>query len=453
MYLCLMKTHTVKGKEKLEDIMKEGKESGLIHISFSEFKLHTECAHRHLVEKHLKLVEQPPSIHLYFGSAVHEAIEHGIEQGFGPERRAKYFRDMFIKDMKDNIPEHPEEEVNQFVEQGENILKILDVEGIIEEYEIISVEEPLYEHIYDRFYFKGFVDLVVKDRKTGRIIIIDWKTSGNSWNMFYKNKDWAFWMQMRFYKYFWCRKNGVELDDVDCKYIVLNRLKDKKKPEGGFEEVSIDVDSIGMTINNSISILSNIVKGLNKNTPIDANLDEIKTNLTSILSKITNKKYKEEKFKSFKKYEDFERGLKEIYAEISNSNSILSEVSESDELDFKKSNLTEVIRNLDKALEVTSKYKKFGEIEEVEIPSTQIQIKEAVNALGRSLKNIYKDKRFRKAKFTLDNKGNVKLDSHGQPVLDESPCKFCPLKGGKHSLCNSNFYQDKLILKENKRIF
>jgi len=453
-----MKTHTIKGKEKLEEIMKKGKEDGLIHISFSEFKLFTECAHRHLVEKHLKLVEQPPSIHLYFGSAVHEAIEHGVEEGFGPERRAKYFRDMFVKDMMNNIPDYDvhakdTDKLEFFIEQGENILKTLDVEDMVEKYEIISVEEPLYESVYDRFYFKGFVDLVVRDRETGRYIIIDWKTSGQKWNMYWKEKDWAFMMQMRFYKYFWCRKNGVELDDVDCKYIVLNRLKDKKKPEGGFEEVSIDVDSIGMTINNSISILSNIVKGLNKNTPIDANLDEIKTNLTSILSKITNKNYKEEKFKSFKKYEDFERGLKEIYAEISNSNSILSEVSESDELDFKKSNLTEVIRNLDKALEVTSKYKKFGEVEEVDIPSSQTQIKQAINALGRSLKSIYKDKRFRKAKFTLNKDGSVKLDSRGQAVLDEKPCKFCPLAGGKHSLCNSNFYQDKLILKENNRVF
>jgi hypothetical protein len=333
MYLCRMKTHTVNGKEKLEEIMKKGKEDGLIHISFSEFKLFTECAHRHLVEKHLKLVEQEPSIHLYFGSAVHEAIEHGVEEGFGPERRAKYFRDMFIKDMINNIPDydaHAKEtdKLEFFIEQGENILKTLDVEGIIEKYEIISVEEPLYESVFDRFYFKGFVDLVVKDRETGRYIIIDWKTSGQKWNMFWKEKDWAFMMQMRFYKYFWCRKNGVELDDVDCRYIVLNRLKDKKKPEGG-----------------------------------------------------------------------------------------------------------------------------FGDVEEVDIPSSQIQIKQAVNALGRSLKSIYKDKRFRKAKFTLNKDGSVKLDSRGQAVLDEKPCRFCPLVGGKHSLCNSNFHQDKLILKENNRVF
>ena len=94
-----------------------------------------------------------------------------------------------------------------------------------------------------------------------------------------------------------------------------------------------------------------------------------------------------------------------------------------------------------------------GEVEEVDIPSSQIQIKQAINALGRSLKSIYKDKRFRKAKFTLNKDGSVKLDSRGQAVLDEKPCKFCPLAGGKHSLCNSNFYQDKLVLKENNRVF
>lgn len=322
-----MKTHTVKGKEKLEEIMRKGKENGLIHISFSEFKLFTECAHRHLVEKHLKLVEQPPSIHLHFGSAIHEAIENGIEQGFGPERRAKYFKDMFTRLMKNDMPDHSQEEVRQFTAQGQNILKILDVEGIIEEYEVISVEEPLYEHVYDRFYFKGFVDLVVKHRKTGRIVIIDWKTSGQMWNMFWKEKDWAFMMQMKFYKYFWCRKNNVNLEDVDCRYIVLNRLKDKKNPEG-----------------------------------------------------------------------------------------------------------------------------EFGTVENVDISSSQSEIKAAMNAMGRTLKSIYKEQRFRKAKFVLDSKGQVKMDKRGFPVIDEKPCRFCPLKGGMHSLCNSNYYQDKSILKENYRL-
>ena len=322
-----MKTHTAKGKKHLEELMKEGKSKGLIHISFSEFKLFTECAHRHLVEKHLRLVEQPPSIHLYFGSAIHEAIEHGVEEGFGPERRAKYFKDMFIKEMMNNIPDHPKEEVEQFTEQGINILSILDVEGLIDDYEIVSVEEPLYEHVYDRFYFKGFVDLVVKNRKSGRIIIIDWKTSGEKWNMFWKEKDWAFMMQMKFYKYFWCRKNNVDLESVDCRYIVLNRLKNKKKPEKG-----------------------------------------------------------------------------------------------------------------------------FGEIEKIEISSSLSEIKDSMNALGRSLKGIYKDQRFRKVKFELDMDGNVKLDKRGQPVLNEKNCRFCPLKGGVHRLCNSNYHQDKQILKENHKL-
>lgn len=327
-----MKTHTVKGKEKLEEIMKKGKEDGLIHISFSEFKLFTECGHRHLLEKHLKLIEQPPSIHLYFGSAIHEAIEHGIEEGFGPERRAKYFRDMFIKEMRNNIPNYNDtakesEKLEYFIEQGENILKVLDVEGLIETHEIISVEEPLYEHIYDRFYFKGFVDLVVRDRSTGRIVIIDWKTSGEMWNMFFKNKDWAFMMQMKLYKYFWCRKNNVDLETVDCKYIILNRLKNKKKPKGG-----------------------------------------------------------------------------------------------------------------------------FGTVEEVEISSSLSEIKNSIHALSRTLKSIYKDQRFRKVKFTLDDEGKVKTDSRGLSVVDDKKCGFCPLKGGMHSLCNSNFYQDKSILKENHRL-
>jgi ATP-dependent helicase/DNAse subunit B len=52
-----------------------------IHISFSEFSLFNQCGHRHLIEKHLKLVEPEFSVHLFFGNAIHSSIEKSLNNG------------------------------------------------------------------------------------------------------------------------------------------------------------------------------------------------------------------------------------------------------------------------------------------------------------------------------------------------------------------------------------
>lgn len=253
-----------KGKEDMLRKMSEGKKKGYKHISFSEFSLFRECGHRHLIEKHLGLETQPPSIHLFFGNAIHESIEKTFEDEYSTEKRVEYFKVTFRKDMIENMKDTQEfNELDAFLEQGENILRTLDIEKFIRDYEIISVEEPLYEHVYGIFYFKGFIDFVVRNRKTKRIVIIDWKTSGEAWNMYWKNQNKTFLMQMKLYKYFWARKNNVDLKTIDTKYIVLNRLKNKKKPELGFGEiVDVPMTSTLGEIRKSLESMSNALRDI-----------------------------------------------------------------------------------------------------------------------------------------------------------------------------------------------
>jgi hypothetical protein len=287
--------------------------SDKIHISFSEFTLFSQCGHRHLLEKHLGIYKQPLSIHLFFGNAIHATIELSLKEELSLEKRINHFKATFTKDMLDNMKDTTDFKNNfqDFLIQGENILKFLDLNKILDEYDLISVEEPLYEQAYSKFYFKGFIDLVLRHKITKRYKILDWKTSGEDWNLKYKLKDESFLGQMRFYKYFWCRKNNVQLSEVDCTYVVLNRLKDKKNP------------------------------------------------------------------KSFP-----------------------------------------------------------GNIQIVDINSTDEEIKSSLKELAKTLKMIHIEKAFPKIKFTLG---------------EREGCKFCPLKGGKHPLCDSTDKQYKKLLAEHKK--
>lgn len=246
-----------------------------IHISFSEFSLFNQCGHKHLVEKHLKLTEQVMTVHLFFGNAIHAALEKSLKDAIGLKRRIDYFKRTFAKDMLDHMKNEPgfEKDLKEFLKQGEDILTILSVEDIFKKYKIVSVEEPLFEHVYGEFYFKGFIDLVVQDRDTGKYVIIDWKTSSQKWSLKKKLSDEIFLAQMRFYKYFWARKNKVALDDVGCEYIVLNRLKNKKKPESGVGEIqNVEINSTKEEIYESLEKLAETIKSIH----IDKKFPKIK---------------------------------------------------------------------------------------------------------------------------------------------------------------------------------
>lgn len=236
-----------------------------IHISFSEFSLFNQCGHRHLIEKHLKLIEPIMTVHLFFGNAIHLALEKSLKDAIGLSRRIDIFKRTFAKDMLDYMKNEPgfDQDFKEYLQQGEELLSLLSIEDIFKKYKIVSVEEPLFEHIYGEFYFKGFVDLVVQDRETGRYVIIDWKTSGQKWSLKKKLDDTVFLCQMRFYKYFWSRKNKISLSQVDCQYIVLNRLKDKGDADSGCGGIQhIDVGSTNDEIFESLKKLADTIESI-----------------------------------------------------------------------------------------------------------------------------------------------------------------------------------------------
>lgn len=239
-----------------------------IKISYSEFSKYSECGHRHLIEKFLKLSTEPPSIHLIFGNSVHLAIESGVKFNLELEKRITLFEETFLKEMMDKMINSPDYAfVKMFLEQGINILKSLKIEKIFEKYELIGVEIPLYEKMFKNYFFKGFIDLVLKYKDSGRYLIIDWKTSGEPWDVSKKKKNEVFMSQMRFYKYFYSTKYSIPIELIDCKYVVLNRLKMKNCPELGFGEIqSVDIFASEEHIKYSLEMISNVVSEIHINS-------------------------------------------------------------------------------------------------------------------------------------------------------------------------------------------
>lgn len=248
--------------EEYEKLKKDN--SGLIHISFSELTQHRECGHKHLIEKYLKLAISPTSIHLIFGNAIHSSIEVGVRDKLNIEGRISHFKEYFIKEMMDKMMGTKDyHSLEDFTKQGENILRLLSTEKILEKYDLVGVEMSLYEKLFENFHFKGFIDLILKDKKTGRILIIDWKTSGEEWDVQKKKKNKVFMAQMRLYKYFYSRKCNVPIDEIDCKYAVLNRLINKKCPELGYGKIQmVEIFSTDEDIMEAVSMVAETLKNI-----------------------------------------------------------------------------------------------------------------------------------------------------------------------------------------------
>ena len=253
-------------KNKLYEELKKTN-SDLIHISFSELNQYRDCGHKHLLEKYLKLVISPTSIHLIFGNSIHSAIEVGIRDGLDVEKRVEHFNHLFRKEMMDKMLGTKDySDLENFSKQGEHILRILSTEKILQKYDLIGVEMSLYENLFNNFHFKGFIDLILKDKKTGRILIIDWKTSGEQWDVQKKKKNKVFMAQMRLYKYFYARKFNVDINEIDCKYIVLNRLKNKKCPELGFGDLQpVEIFSTNDDIMEAVKLVADTLRDIHLN--------------------------------------------------------------------------------------------------------------------------------------------------------------------------------------------
>ena len=70
--------------------------------------------------------------------------------------------------------------------------------------------------------FVGFMDVVLHDKKTGRMKVIDIKSSTMGWNKYMKiNKNKT--NQLLLYKHFMAKQLEISEDKIDVEYLILKR--------------------------------------------------------------------------------------------------------------------------------------------------------------------------------------------------------------------------------------
>jgi len=250
--------------------------TGKGHISFSELKTWIECGWAHKLIHIDKLSDFEDSIYSDFGKAIHTACEgylqtRKMDTASALSEIKTFWEERGYPDV-DNWPEYKSAVpvLQYWLDTAENMLA--SVPSFMEEqypgWEVVAVEERFREPFLDTgFYFKGFIDAIIKVEKKGKTkyYIIDWKTAGNGGWHPQKRRDNNVRMQLVLYKYFWAQKHKIDYKSIQCAFVLLKRNNpDMTKKSSGNRCSILKVSAGPVTIERAVKKVKSMFTLVNR---------------------------------------------------------------------------------------------------------------------------------------------------------------------------------------------
>tara|TARA_R110001592_G_scaffold61537_1_gene187517 strand:+ start:4398 stop:5333 length:936 start_codon:yes stop_codon:yes gene_type:complete len=211
-------------------------------ISYSQFAMYSTCPkHWELAYvKGLRTFSQ--SIHTIFGTAFHETLQNYLtvmfEQSVTKANEIdinKYLADQMHSLYKEAVEKmggthfSTPKELNEFYSDGIAILDWFKKKRgqyfSAKNEELIGIEVPIYHPVNDtndKVMMLGYLDIVVRDKRDGKITIIDIKTSTMGWNK-YQKADKTKTSQLVLYKKYFADQYGFDVEKIDIKYMIMKR--------------------------------------------------------------------------------------------------------------------------------------------------------------------------------------------------------------------------------------
>lgn len=230
----------------MENKQKESKKKR--YVSYSQYVMWAECPRKY---QWLKLQKKyiDTSIHLVFGSAMHEVIQHYLKTMYDiTVKKADainlgamlklQMKEHFLREDK-RLLEHTKDEelplrARDFIKKEEMVEFASDGLEIIQffkkkranyftkrNWELKGIEIKLEEQLYPGIFFVGYIDLVVRNKKTGFTEIYDLKTSKGPWKKKWINDKKL--DQLRIYKYHYHKKFLQPFKNMEATFLVMKR--------------------------------------------------------------------------------------------------------------------------------------------------------------------------------------------------------------------------------------
>ena len=198
----------------------------------------SECPQRWKLNYIDKVTEREPSIHLLFGTAMHEVIQSWLEVMYNDSIKnankmnlEQRLHDKMMTQFgieKKRFGKNPctLEELREFFQDGVDILDFLKkrrAEYFSKRgYKLIGCEVPINVELKKNIKMIGYLDLVILDEMTNTLKIYDIKTSTMGWNKWMK-KDESNTQQLLLYKQFYSKQYNHPIDKIEVEYFIVKR--------------------------------------------------------------------------------------------------------------------------------------------------------------------------------------------------------------------------------------
>lgn len=219
-------------------------------VSYSQYSKWFKCPHSWFLDyiKGLKVFEA--NLNLTYGNAIHETLQLYVKTLY-TEGMIKatildlksFFIDRMIEEATTNKIKFTQDEIEEFIEDGINFIKEFMTAAVRlehfppDKYEFLGVEDELKMPLLNNTEYYGYIDLVLKDKATGRIKIFDFKTSRMAWTTA-QMEDLAKTSQLVLYKALYSKKHNVPVTKIDVEFLILKR---KLYPNSKYRQSRIQV--------------------------------------------------------------------------------------------------------------------------------------------------------------------------------------------------------------------
>jgi len=218
------------------------KKEGDKTISYSQFAMWSTCPHKWKLNYIDRIRFGKPSIHTVFGTSMHETLQWYLQTMYTKSVKDAEKIDLheclqecmtqnYMLEVSNLGGEHfsNAKELKEFYYDGIQIIDYLRKRRSeffpVQETELIGIEIPLYIQAVEshpKVVLNGFLDVVLRNKKTDTIRIIDFKTSTKGWNAAAK-ADKLKASQLVLYKSYFSKQYGYHEDKIDIEYIILKR--------------------------------------------------------------------------------------------------------------------------------------------------------------------------------------------------------------------------------------
>lgn len=257
-------------------------------VSFSQYSKWLKCPMEWKLSYIDKLAPYEASIHTTFGTAIHAALQEYLRLLYTVDTKAAdsfdamgLFKKEYEEGLKDLkiatdeqiaiIEEKMKDQVLTDEQRADFIKEYLDSMGLItksvvaefendgkvildhvlghsirtkhfpsKKYELVGIELPLEIPLRGgTIMYKGFLDIVFRDKDTKKILILDFKTSTRGWGKWGK-QDRTKIDQLILYKRFYNQMFKIPMSDIEVEFFIMKRklLEDVGFPQNRIERFS-----------------------------------------------------------------------------------------------------------------------------------------------------------------------------------------------------------------------